>query len=93
MIRVKEPPKPITADITSKASRLRSMPLLANMPSIPKIWNTTLIRIRMAALAGEEGQVSHCTLGEEGQVSHCTLCNSISDCLMAQLTVMRPTQK
>ena len=45
-----EPPKPITADMTSRACRLRSTPFSASMPSMPKIWNTTLISTRMAAL-------------------------------------------
>ena len=47
---MKEPVKPITADITSSACRLRSTPFFASTPSRPSIWNTTLTTTRTAAL-------------------------------------------
>ena len=54
---IKEPPKPMTADMTSRACRFRSTPFSARMPSIPSTWKTTLISTSTAALVARNSKI------------------------------------
>ena len=47
---INEPPKPMTADITSRAFRFMSTPFAIKRPSMPRIWKVMLIKKTMARL-------------------------------------------
>ena len=52
-----DPPKPMTADMTSSAFKFKSTPFSASMPSIPKSWKTTLIKTSTAALVARNRKI------------------------------------